>query len=155
MNEINYTANVESMVFNENINEIFNNCIFEFSCIITGNNKNNIIKILNDKDIINLHIKDNKIHYTGKLYNILDGLIISNIEQKITIKNIEIILKKINFINDGFYSIDGKSWKYKKIPKIASTYFYGNMSKLHYISIKNFYDLNPDWILKIYISKNK
>ena len=39
-----------------------------------------------------------------------------NIEQKITIKNPEIVLKKIIYIKNGSYIIDNKTWKYKKIP---------------------------------------
>ena len=153
-NEINYTANVENIIFNENINEIFNNCIFEFSCSVTNNNNINNLKILNNTDIITLPIIDNNVNYTGPLYNILNGLVICNIEQNVIITNPEIILRKINFINNGSYTIDGLTWKYKKIPKIASTYFYNEITQINYTSFKTFYEFNPDWLIKIYISND-
>lgn len=44
-------------------------------------------------------------------------------------------------------------WRYKKIPKIMFTYWYGPMSYLHYLSIKSFIDLNPDWNVQLYYPK--
>lgn len=41
-------------------------------------------------------------------------------------------------------------WIYKKIPKIMFTYWHGPMSYLHYISLKSFVDLNPDWKVQLY-----
>jgi hypothetical protein len=57
--------------------------------------------------------------------------------------------KKKNLPTDKISSV----WKYKKIPKIAFTYWAGPMSKLHYLSIRSAVILNPDWEIILYQPK--
>ena len=149
-NIINYNANANNIIFKNDINSILKNSIFEFTCDIE-----NIDKVYIKNDIIQeIYVTDNKINIDIVFKNLINdtGIMFINLNNCI-IKNPKLILKKNNYNNNSYISENNNFWKYKNIPKIAFTYWFGKLSKLHYISIKSFYDLNPDWTIKIYVPK--
>lgn len=142
-----YTANIKQIIFEENLNDILNNSIFHFTCQVKNYNKKYVI--MNNHKI---NINQGNIFYTGKINNIInDGLIFDS--SKIKIINPKLILKNLNYQNKGTFIIDEQKWLYPNIPKIAHIYI-KKLNFNNFQNIKNFYDLNPDWMIHIYYNKN-
>lgn len=53
-----------------------------------------------------------------------------------------------------FYNMFDNEWNCTKIPKIMFSYWYGKMSYLNYLGVKNFLKLNPGWKVIIYGPKH-
>ncbi|AYV83499.1 MAG: dTDP-6-deoxy-L-lyxo-4-hexulose reductase [Hyperionvirus sp.] len=51
------------------------------------------------------------------------------------------------------HGIKKEKWEYPLIPKVGFTYWSGPMSYLHYLTLKSFYILNPDWKIILYRPK--
>jgi hypothetical protein len=144
--EIYYTANISDMVFKEDFNNTLQDSIFLLKCKIKNYNKK-FIKINNNKITIN----KNCIEFEGTFKNLIkNGLIFDS--NTIQILDITLELKKINYNNNGFYSVSNEKWLYPKINKIAFIYL-KELNFENYTNIQNFYDFNPDWIINIYTSK--
>jgi len=145
--EIYYTAHIEQMIFKEDLNNTLNNSIFHFTCRVKNYNKK-YINVNNHK----ININKGNIFYTGKLNNLINnGLIFDSSTVKII--NPKLILNDLNYQNNGTFIIHNKQWLYHDVPKIAHIYIQ-ELNFQNFKNIKNFYDLNPDWMINIYYNKH-
>ena len=144
--DIFYTANIDCIVFHEDLNKTLNNSIFNLTCQIKNHDKK-FVHVNNVK----INIYKNVINYTGKLNNLVNnGLFFDS--NTIKIMDIQLILKNINYQNDGLLIIDDKQWLYKNVPKIAH-FFVNNLTFETFQNINNFYVFNPDWMIKIHYTQ--
>jgi hypothetical protein len=140
--EIYYTANIQQIILKENLNNVLNNSIFEFTCNVSNYNKTQIF--MNN---IQLNIINNTITYTGKIENLINDDLTFN--SSINITNPILLLKQLNYKNQGTYIIDNQTWLYPNISKIAYTYI-NELNDNNFNAIKHFYNLNPDWYIYVY-----
>ena len=145
--EIYYTANIEQIIFKEDLNNTLNNSIFHFTCQVKNYNKKYII-VNNHK----ININKGSIFYTGKINNLINNELIFD-SSTIKIINPKLILKDLNYQNNGTFIIDKQQWLHSDVPKIAHIYIQ-ELNFNNFKNIKNFYDLNPDWMINIYYNKH-
>ena len=140
--EIYYTANIKQIILKENLNNVLNNSIFDFTCNISNYDKNHII--MNN---IQINIINNTISYTGKIENLINNGLLFN--SSINITNPKLFLKHLNYNNQGTFIINDQTWLYPNISKIAHTYIH-QLNVNNFNAIKHFHNLNPDWYIYVY-----
>ena len=157
---LNYFLNVESFIDeqvflisfdgkynNEDDKKVYNDGIILFD---NGFSDKNIIEITLKKYYVKYVLKT-KLNLIKWNFTALKGAC------DISIKNLDIRLENPKFsFNKKILSLGPRKsikWDYIQIPRVAFTYWSGKMSYLHYLSLKSFKYLNPDWKIILYQPK--